>query len=334
MSEIFLECEGTLPDAPECADLVLAIRALGKNPSRAHELFPMSRFAAALSGGASHWSVEAVDVRAGGRLYIEALAGTKTGYDTYRVMVKLLDELRVTNILAVTFHSGCGHYEAWTVRDGEVEMLYETDDYETVGDSPLDSIRALLARDEQGRWLPRESEDMNSEPGIEEVVNLLASPHSNNRGYAAYCLQGLLEDESPITLNVVSDEALQQVCSGLSDSDAEVRWAVATVLGCAGPHAAFCTDALLRALEDPEPNVRTGAASALGRIGLASEAVIEALVRTLTANEAWVRAAAADALGDLGPQARRAAPALEARLTDYYTVSDAAKRALAAITGR
>jgi len=119
------------------------------------------------------------------------------------------------------------------------------------------------------------------------IVDLLKSCHSNALKDSA--ISALHHLENPL--------AIPLICSFCSDSDAEIRLAVAHALGFPFANDALSVDALLKLMQDESQEVRDWATFGLGAQGDADSAEIrEALVKRLSVTFADAREEAISAL--------------------------------------
>jgi len=92
------------------------------------------------------WELSDCGVDASGKLFLRAMAGPDSGYVVFPALLRIVGQAGASGVLGVLSHTGAGIYEALTTRDGKVETVYTTDNYEEVGDDFFDGMKQLLVR--------------------------------------------------------------------------------------------------------------------------------------------------------------------------------------------
>ncbi|BAZ12693.1 HEAT repeat-containing PBS lyase [Calothrix sp. NIES-4071] len=114
----------------------------------------------------------------------------------------------------------------------------------------------------------------------------------------------------------IGSGAVPTLIETLNNSDCNIRWRAAWVLGDMGAEAASGVPALTKALQDQDAQVRMYAVLALGAIGIQAKPAVPALMVALQDKELYVRIYAASALRRIGADAKVAVPSLINALKD------------------
>jgi HEAT repeat protein len=114
----------------------------------------------------------------------------------------------------------------------------------------------------------------------------------------------------------IGSGAVPTLIENLKNSDCNIRWRAAWVLGDMGAEASTAVGVLTEALQDEDAQVRMYAVLALGEIGVPAKSAVPALMAALQDKEQYVRIYAASALRRIGTEAKVAVPSLINALKD------------------
>ena len=198
-----------------------------------------------------------------------------------------------------------------------VEELYDlTSDPEEIrnlAEDPSQGARLTQMREALSQW-QNEIGDIGLIPEAEIEIQEKAAGsrfailHSGTNAKAAL---GRLVEMATEASN--GSEALPKLLSGLTDSDASVRYWAATGIGNIGVDAESAKPAITDALNDSSPSVRIAAARAIAKLGGSTEA-IEVLKSELDSEHEWGRLAAAIVLDEMDEEATPAIPMMKKAL--------------------
>jgi HEAT repeat protein len=127
-----------------------------------------------------------------------------------------------------------------------------------------------------------------------------------------YWIEKLPEDEAERWLRNYGPKATSELLPALSNSDVQVRWKVAQILGDYGPEALEAIPDLRKRLRDPERNVRIAALDSLLLIGAKErQAVVLAILDGMGTADENFRIRLLNALRHVGPLTEADVPILE-----------------------